>query len=69
MVFTGQVLSMGVIILIFAVYLGNVQIMPQYYNVFLKSLNIAFIVYTVVCFVAIFALLLMGKDKTASTEN
>ncbi len=69
MVFTGQVLSMGVIILIFAVYLGNVQIMPQYYNVFLKSLNIAFIVYTIVCFVAIFALLLMGKDKTASTEN
>ena len=64
MVFTGQVLSMGVVILIFASYLGNVQIIPQYYSVFLKSTNTAFIVYTVVCFIAIFALLLMGKNKT-----
>jgi EmrB/QacA subfamily drug resistance transporter len=65
MVFLGQVLSMGVIILIFATYLGNVQIIPQYYNLFLKSANTAFIVYTVVCFIAIFALLLIGKNKTS----
>lgn len=63
MVFTGQVLSMGVVILIFAIYLGNVQIIPQYYVIFLKSTNIAFIIYTVICFMAIFALLLMGKNK------
>lgn len=63
MVFTGQVLSMGVVILIFAIYLGNVQIIPQYYAIFLKSTNIAFIIYTLVCFIAIFTLLLMGKNK------
>ncbi|MGB9936578.1 MAG: MFS transporter [Methanobacterium sp.] len=63
MVFSGQLLSMAVVILIFAFYLGNVQIIPQYYPLFLKSANIAFIVYTVVCFIAIFALLLLGKNK------
>lgn len=63
MVFTGQVLSMGVVILIFAIYLGNVQIIPQYYTLFLKSTNIAFIIYTLICFLATFTLLLMGKNK------
>jgi EmrB/QacA subfamily drug resistance transporter len=69
MVFTGQVLSMGVVILIFAIYLGNVQIIPQYYPIFIKSANIAFIAYTILCLVAIFALLLMGKNKSLSDEN
>jgi EmrB/QacA subfamily drug resistance transporter len=37
MVFTGQLLSMGVVLVIFAMYLGNVQITFQYYMTFLKS--------------------------------
>jgi len=65
MVFTGQLLSMGVVLLIFAVYLGNVQITFQYYMTFLKSLNTAFLVYTAVCFTAIFGLILMGKNKNS----
>lgn len=65
MVFTGQLLSMGVVLLIFAKYLGNVQITFQYYTTFLKSLNAAFLVYTAVCFAAIFALVLMGKNKNS----
>jgi hypothetical protein len=47
------------------VYLGNVQITFQYYMTFLKSLNIAFLVYTAVCFAAIFGLILMGKNKNS----
>ncbi|HML04350.1 MAG TPA: MFS transporter, partial [Methanobacterium sp.] len=69
MVFSGQLLSMAVVILIFAIYLGNVQILPQYYPVFLKSMNTAFIVYTVLCFIAIFALILMGKNKASFNEK
>lgn len=65
MVFIGQLLSMGVIIMIFAAYLGNVQILPHHYPVFLKSLNTAFIIYTSVCLGAVFALLLMSKNKTS----
>ncbi|WP_414470323.1 MFS transporter [Methanobacterium sp. ACI-7] len=69
MVFGGQLLSMAVVILIFAFYLGNVQIIPQYYPLFIKSANIAFIVYTAVCFIAIFALLLMGRNRSISNEK
>lgn len=69
MVFSGQLLSMAVVILIFAIYLGNVQILPQYYPIFLKSMNTAFIVYTVLCFIAIFALILMGKNKPTFNEK
>ncbi len=69
MVFSGQVLSMGIVILIFAVYLGNVQIIPQYYPLFLKSASTSFFVYTAVCFVAIFVLLFMGGEKKAVTDN
>lgn len=65
MVFTGQLLSMGVVLLIFAMYLGNVQITFQYYMTFLKSLNAAFLIYTAVCFAAIFALIFMGKNKNS----
>jgi hypothetical protein len=67
MVFTGQVLSMGIVILIFAFYLGNVQIVPQYYPLFMKSANLAFIIYTILCFLAIFPLIMLGKKKKSTT--
>lgn len=68
MVFTGQLLSMGVVLLIFAMYLGDVQITFQYYLTFLKSLNTAFLIYTAICFVTIFALISMGKNKAAANR-
>lgn len=37
----GQVLSMGVATLLFALYMGKVQITPQYYPVFLESVKTA----------------------------
>ncbi|MBI5679779.1 MAG: MFS transporter [Methanobacterium sp.] len=63
MVFIGQTLSMGFAIIIFSLYIGNVQITPQYYPLFLKSLNIAFIAYTLVCFVGLIILSFMGKNS------
>ncbi|MGB9980581.1 MFS transporter [Methanobacterium sp.] len=51
----GQTLSMGTVLIIFALYLGNVQIMPSEYPSLLLSTQIAFIVFTVLCFVGIFA--------------
>ncbi|MEN6551719.1 MAG: MFS transporter, partial [Methanobacterium sp.] len=51
----GQTLSMGTVLIIFALYIGNVQIMPSEYPALLLSVQIAFIVFTVLCFVGIFA--------------
>lgn len=58
---TGQMLSMGIATLIVAVYLGNVQITPEYYPVFLRSVQAAFMVFAGFCFIGIFASLARGK--------
>ena len=59
----GMVLSMGITILIFSIYIGKVQITPEYYPVFLKCLKIAFIFFTVLCIGGIFASLIRGKVR------
>ena len=57
----GMMLSMGMVMLIFAIYIGRVQITPEYYAVFIKSMNSAFIICAVLCFGGIFASLARGK--------
>lgn len=51
----GQTLSMGTVLIIFALYIGNVQITPAEYPALLVSVQVAFVVFTVLCFVGIFA--------------
>ncbi len=58
---TGQMLSMGLATLIVAVYIGNVQITPEYHAAFLKSLKAAFMVFAAFCFIGIFTSLARGK--------
>lgn len=51
----GQMLSMGVAMLIFSIFIGNVQIMPGNYPALLTSIRIVFTIFTVLCFIGIFA--------------
>ncbi|MCP8308099.1 MAG: MFS transporter [archaeon] len=60
---TGQTLSMGIATLIFAIYIGRVQITPECYPLFLKSVEVAFIIFAALCFVGIFASLVRGKVR------
>jgi len=57
----GQVLSLGIVMVIFAIYIGRVQITPEYYLLFLESVKIAFMIFTCLCFGGIFASLARGK--------
>jgi MFS family permease len=59
----GMMFSMGIVMLIFAIYMGRVQITPAYYPVFLKALKVAFIIFASLCFVSIFASLVRGKVR------
>ncbi len=61
---TGQMLSMGIAMLIFALYIGRVEITPGYYPLFLKSTQIAFGIFAVLCFAGIFASLARGKVRS-----
>lgn len=62
---TGQAFSLGMAMLLFALYMGRVQITPEYYPSFLKSMRTAFIVMGALCFVGIFASIARGKIRKA----
>jgi hypothetical protein len=57
----GQMLSMGIAMMIFAIVIGPVEITPEYYPQFVLSLHYAFILFTVFCILGIFASLVRGK--------
>jgi len=58
---TGQMLSMGIVMVIFALYIGRVQITPEYYPLFMKSLRMSFLLSSALCAAGIFASLTRGK--------
>jgi hypothetical protein len=60
---TGTVFSMGIALLIFAIYIGKVQITPEYYPLFLRCTKLAFAFFTVLCFGGIFASLARGNVR------
>ncbi|MFA5221558.1 MAG: MFS transporter [Methanoregula sp.] len=57
----GQMLSMGLATMIFAIFIGDVEITPEYYPQFTESLHYAFLLFTALCIVGIFASLARGK--------
>jgi EmrB/QacA subfamily drug resistance transporter len=61
----GQMLSLGIATLLFALYIGRVQITPEYYPLFLKSARVAFAIFACLCFGGIFASLARGRLRGA----
>jgi EmrB/QacA subfamily drug resistance transporter len=59
----GMVLSMGIAMLMFTLYIGRVQITPEYYSLFQQSMKTAFIIFAILCFGGIFASLARGKVR------
>ncbi len=57
----GMMFSMGIAMLLFALYIGRVQITPEYHALFLQSVRAAFVVFALFCFGGIFASLARGK--------
>ena len=57
----GQMLSMGIVIIIFSIFIGTEKISSVNQMDFLISSNTAFILFSVLCFVGIFASLARGK--------
>jgi len=49
--------------LLFAVYIGRVQITPEYHELFLRSVKVAFIIFACFCFGGIFASLARGRVR------
>ncbi len=59
----GQSLSMGIAMLIFAIFIGRTQIIPEHHYLFLKSTKINFLIFSSLCFIGIFASIARGKVR------
>jgi EmrB/QacA subfamily drug resistance transporter len=59
----GMMLSMGIAMLMSAIYIGRVEITPEYYSSFVAGMKVAFIIFAALCFVGIFASLARGNSK------
>ncbi len=57
----GQMMSMIIATTMFAIYIGGTQITPEYYPLFLRSTQSAFIIFAALCFAGIFASLARGN--------
>lgn len=51
----GQTMSIGIATLVFALIIGRVQITPAQFPALLESIHLCFIVFTILCFMGIFA--------------
>ena len=59
----GMALSMGIVMILFSIYIGEAQITPEYYPAFLTSVKVGFIIFAALCFGGIFAQLAGRKAR------
>jgi EmrB/QacA subfamily drug resistance transporter len=59
----GQVTSLGIAVLLIALYMGRVRITPQYFPAFLKSIRLTFLICGTLCVGGIFASIARGKTR------
>ena len=59
----GQMFSMGIAMLLFAVYIGRVEIVPAYYPLLMKSVRIAFLIFGFMCVAGIYASFARGNMR------
>ncbi|MFC1970785.1 MFS transporter [Chloroflexota bacterium] len=64
----GMVFSIGIVMILFSIYLGEVQITPEYYPAFLASMKVAFLIFAALCFGGVF-LQLAGRNITEINHN
>jgi len=63
----GQMASMVITTVVFALFIGRVEINPANYDSFLQSLNISFAIFAVLCLIGIFFSLARGKVRSRQT--
>ena len=59
----GQMVSMGMVTLIFALFIGRVQITAQYYSMLINSIRVVFIISFCLCVCGIFFSLCRGRMR------
>ena len=59
----GMMISMGIATVLFSIFIGRIQITPEQYPLLIKSIMVAFTIFTLLCFGGIFASIVRGKMR------
>ncbi|MDH7596153.1 MAG: MFS transporter [Methanothrix sp.] len=62
----GQMLSMSLAMVIFAIYIGRVELTPETYSSLIESSRVAFTIFSLLCFIGIFASLARGELRSGA---
>lgn len=65
----GQMLSMAVVTVLFAIIIGRMQITAETHAVFLKSIRIAFIIFTLLCSIGIYFSFSRGNLRPSVSDS
>ncbi len=65
---TGQMISMGVVMTVFSIYVGRAQVVTANHDAFLAAVRTAFLVFGLLCSGGILASLVRGKVRGEATE-
>jgi MFS family permease len=60
---SGMILSMGITMILFSLYIGNAVVTPETYPEFLTSMRVAYIIFAALCFGGIFVQLAARKAR------
>lgn len=65
----GQMTSMGIVTLLFSLFIGKARITPDYYPQFFRSMKAAFVIFALLCCAGIFTSLARGKVTIDISET
>jgi EmrB/QacA subfamily drug resistance transporter len=67
----GQMLSMGIAMMVIAIFVGNVQITPDLYPAFIAGMKTSMLVFAIMCIAGIFFSLVRysGRENTGTCDN
>lgn len=65
----GQMFSMSIIMTVFSLFIGKMQITDEMYQPFMKSIRIIFVAFTILCIGGIFASLARGNIRKKSIQT
>lgn len=65
----GQTMSVGIATLIFALFIGRVQIVPFHFPALMDSIQLSFVVFTGLCFVGVFVSWYRGDHRSYQKDK
>jgi hypothetical protein len=63
MVYVGQTVSLGILLFILTGFMGDVQIVPSTYSLFMEGLHVTFIVFAVISAIGAFVTFMSRKYR------